>query len=244
MASSPEFPAPSSALTEPAFDVVEPKPPTEDIRKAASESVREGVDIRARIRDMTLLALTSGRFDRYSMREVVRAVTEGMALGAEESRADFRKALAEAFHGMDEALTRSAETGRVALSQFVASGKSLSDTELKQALHTMKRLEDDFLSTAGTVAQAANDKVRPELSRLIDTARVNGTETGKMAAATLTDLAVRFSVASVDITLAGMEVAGVMGSRFAQLASGVLGGIGDALAAAPASQRRNDEPRK
>jgi len=246
MPSSPESPVPSPPMMEPALDVADgsPKPSSDAIKQTASDSLREGVDIRARIRDMTLLALTSGRFDRHSMREVVRAVTEGMALGAEQSRADFRKALAEAFHGMDEALTRSAETGRVALSQFVASGKSLSDTEIKQALATMKRLEDDFLSTAGAVAQAANEKVRPELSRLVDTARLNGTETGKMAAATLTELAVRFSVASVDMTLAGMEVAAVVGSRVAQLASGVLGGIGDALAPSPPTQSRTDEQRK
>jgi len=233
-------------MTEPAFDPAGgiPKAASEDIKKAATESVRQGVDIRARIRDITLLALTSGRIDRYSMREVVHAVTEGTALGAEQSRADFRKALAEAFHGMDDALTRSAETGRVALNQFVASGKSLSDTEIKQALEKMKRLEDDFLSTAGTVAQAANEKVRPELSRLVDTARVNGTETGRMAAATLTDLAVRFSAASVDMTLAGIQIAGVVGSRFAQVASGVLGGIGDALAGSRSPQSRADDPHK
>ena len=231
---------PSSPMTEPPLDPAggTPTPPNEDIKQAASASLREGVDIRARIRDMTLLALTSGRFDRYSMREVVRAVTEGVALGAEDSRADFRKALAEAFHGMDEALTRSAEAGRAALSQFVAAGKGLSDNEIRQGLQTIKRLEDDFLSTAGTVAEAANEKVRPELSRLVETARVNGTETGKVAAATLTELALRFSAASVDMTLAGMEVAGVVGSRFAQLASGVLGGIGDALAKPPESKPR------
>jgi hypothetical protein len=207
-----------------------PKPSGEDIKQAASDSLRHDVDIRARIHDVTLLALKSRRFDGYGMREVVRAVTEGIALGAEPSRADLRQALSDAFRGMDDALTRSAEAGRVALNQLVATGKDLSDSEIKQALATIKRLEDDFLSTAGQVAAAANEKVGPELGRVIATARVNGTETGKMAASAFTELAFRFSVASLDITLAGMEVAGLVGSRFAQLASGVLGGIGDALA--------------
>jgi hypothetical protein len=229
----------TSPITEPAFDPASgsPKPSGEDIKKAASDSLREGVDIRARIHDVTLLALKSRRFDRYGMREVVRAVTEGMALGAEESRADFRKALSEAFRGMDDALTRSAEAGSVALNQLVVAGKDLSDNEIKQALATMKRLEDDFLATAAQVAEAANDKVRPELSRLVDTARTNGTETGKRAASTFGELALRFSVASLDVTLAGMEVASVVGSRFAQLASGILGGIGDALAEPPPDQK-------
>jgi len=229
----------TSPTTTPASDSPgsTPKPSGDDIKQAASDSVRHDVDIRARIHDMTLLALKSRRFDSHGMREVVRAVTEGIALGAEPSRADLRQALSEAFRGMDDALTRSAEAGRVALNQLVASGKDLSDSEIKQALATMKRLEDDFLSTASQVAAAANEKVRPELSRLIDTARVNGTETGKVATSAFTELAYRFSVASLDMALAGMEVASIVGSRFAQLASGILGGIGDALAERPPEKK-------
>ena len=202
----------------------------EEIRKAASESVRQGVDIRARIHDVTLLALRNRRFDRHDMQEVVRAVTDGVALGAEESRADLRKALADAFRGMDQALTRSAEAGRAALSQLVVTGRDLSDTEIKQALATMRKLEEDFLTTAGHAAEAASEKVRPELRNVLDAARVSGTETGKAAAATFAELAQRFSVASLDMALSGLEVATVVGSRFAQLAGGILSAIADVLA--------------
>jgi Family of unknown function (DUF6781) len=206
------------------------KPTNEEIKQAASESVRGGVDIRAKIHDVTLLALRSRRFDRHGMQEVVRAVTGGVALGAEDSRADLRKALAEAFRGMDQALTRSAEAGRTALSQLVVTGRDLSDTEIKQALATMKKLEDDFLSTASHAAEAASAKVQPELQRVLDAARESGTETGKMAATSFTELTQRFSVASFDVALAGLEAATVVGSRFAQLAGGILSAIADVLA--------------
>src|SRR5438067_8886265 len=202
----------------------------EEIQRAASESIRAGVDIRAKIHDVTLVALRNRRFDRHGMREVVRAVTEGVALGAEDSRADLRKALAEAFRGLDQALTRSAEAGRSALSQLMVSGRDLSDTEIKQALATIKKLEDDFLTTASNVAAAASDKVQPELKRALDTARQSGTESGRIAAATMTGLAQRFSVASLDVALAGLETATVVGSRFAQLAGGILSAVADVLA--------------
>src|SRR5437867_2498638 len=110
----------------------------EGIKQAASESVREGVDIRARVHDVTLLALKNRRFDRHGMREVVQAITEGVAMGAEQSRGELRQALSEAFRGLDQALTRSAEAGRAALGQLVATGRDISDAELKQALATMK----------------------------------------------------------------------------------------------------------
>ena len=207
-----------------------PPPSTDDIKQAASESVRAGVDIRARIHDVTLLALKSRRFDRHGMQEVVRAVTDGMALGAEQSRADFRQSLSEAFRGMDQALTRSAEAGGAALRQLAVTGKDLSNTEIRQALGTMKKLEDDFLATAGQAAEAASEKIRPELRRILDTARKTGTETGKAAATSMTDVTQRFSIASLDVALAGMEVAAEVGTRFAQLAGGILSGIADALA--------------
>jgi hypothetical protein len=200
------------------------------IREAASKSVREGADIRAKVHDVTLLALKSRRFDRHGMREVVQAVTEGVALGAEQSRTDLRQALSEAFRGLDEALTRSADAGRAALRQLATTGKDFSDSELKQTLATMKKLEDDFLSTAAHVAEAASEKVRPELRQVIDTARTTGTDTGKMVAGTLTEFARRSSVASLEVALAGLEAANEFGTRFAKLASGILSGIADALA--------------
>lgn len=217
----------------------EPTPSADDIKKAASDSVREGVDIRKRIHDVTLLALTSRRFDRKGMQEVVTAVTSGMALGAEQSQSDLRQALSEAFRGMDQALTRTADAGGTALRQLAITGKDLSDTELKQALSTLKKLEDDFLATAARAAEATSDRIRPELRHILHTARETGTETGRIAALSMTEVAQRFSVASLDVALAGMEVAAEVGSRFAQLASGILGGIADALA----TPRSDKKPR-
>ena len=213
-------------------------PGGESIRREASESLRSGIDIRARVRDVTMLALKARRFDRHGVREVVGAVTDGLALGAQDSRGELRQALAEAFRGLDDALTRSAESGGKALRQLVVAGRDYSDTEFKQTLATMKQLEDDFLSTAAHAAERASEKVRPELRQLIDTARVTGTDTGKTVASTFTELAQRFSVAWLDVSLAGVELAGEVGTRFAQVTGGVLSGIADAL-----SERRPDTKR-
>lgn len=210
----------------------------ERIRREASASLLGGIDIRARVRDVTLLALKARRFDRHGVREVVGAVTDGLALGAQQSRGELRQALAEAFRGLDEALTRSAESGRTALRQFVAAGRDYSDTEFKQTLATMKQLEDDFLSTAAHAAERASETVRPELRQLIDTARVTGTATGKTVALTFTELGQRFSVAWLDVTLASVELASEVGTRFAQVTGGVLSGIAEAL-----SERRSDTKR-
>lgn len=202
----------------------------EQIRDAASESVRSGADIRAKVRDLTLDGLRNRRFDRGGIREVVRAVAEGAALGADQSRAELRVALSDAFRGMDEALTRSAEAARTALGQMVATGRDFSDSELKQALASLRKLEEDFLDTVGQVADAAGEKVAPELRKVLHEARTSGTETGRRVGATMTEFAERFSLASIDLALAGIAAATEFGTRFAALASGVLAGMADALA--------------
>jgi hypothetical protein len=201
------------------------------IRAAASETVREGTDIRAKVHELTLLALNSQRFDRHGMREVIRAVTEGAATGAEKSSADMRLAMSEALRGMDQALRTSAEAGHMALKTLAATGRTFSDTEFKTALANLRKLEDDLLNTVGQVADAASAQVQPELREALRAARKGGTETGKQVALTMGDFAQKFSAASADAAVAGLEAAGQFGARVAAVASGILGGLADALRA-------------
>ena len=64
---------------------------------------------------------------------------------------------------------------------------------------------------------------------MLGSARTSGTQTGKQVAATMSEFAQRFTVASIDVTLAGVQAAGEYGARFAMLASGILSGVADAL---------------
>lgn len=205
----------------------------ERIKEIASDAVSQGTDIRAKVQELTLLALQRRRFDRHGMREIVRAVTEGAALGGGKSRADMRQAMSEALHGLDQALRTSAEAGHAALKQLTSTGRHFSDSEFKQALGNLRKLEEDFLTTVGQVADAANEHVRPELREALRSARRTGTATGKQVALAMGDFAQKFSSASFDAALTGLETAGEFGQRFAQVASGILGGMAEALRAPP-----------
>ena len=203
--------------------------PGEQIRQGASQAVSDGADIRARVHDLTLSALQRRRFDGQGICDVVRAVTEGVAMGAEQGRIDLRRALSDAFSGLDQAIMESAEAGHAALRQLAASGQNFSDNEFKQALANLRKMEDDFLATVSLVAGGASEKVGPELSRILGSARTSGTQTGKQVALAMGEFAQRFSAASLDVTIAGMQAAGEYGARFAMLASGILSGLADAL---------------
>jgi hypothetical protein len=190
----------------------------EDISQAAAESVRKGEHIRERVRDVMLEALKSRHFDREAMRDVVRAVSEGVTRGAEGSRVGVRQALADGFRGMDQALTTSVQAGHEALRRLLATGRGVSDHELKQALAGLRRIEEDFVGTVREVSESANARVRPELTELLSQAAHAGTETGRQSAKLM-----------AEFTLTGIELAGEFGARFAHLASGVLAGMADAL---------------
>lgn len=214
------------------------------IRQAATETVREGVDIRARVQELTLEALQRQRFDRQAMRDVVRAVTEGVAKGAEKGGGDMRQAMSEALKGLDQAMRTSAEAGYTALKQLTASGRSFSDAELKQALASLRKMEDDFLATVEQVADGANARVRPELRATLSTMRHTGTATGKQVAQAMGDFAQKFTSASFDAALTGLERAAEFGQRFSQIASGILGGMAEALRARPAEKDKGEDQEK
>lgn len=190
----------------------------ENLSQAAAESARQGEELHRRIHDLTLEALKNRRFDREAIRDVVRAVTEGITRGAEGSRLGVRRTLAEGFRGMDQALTASVDAGREALRQMAAAGRGLADNEAKQALAGLRRIEEDFVATVEQVARASSERVRPELVEVLRQAAHAGTETGRHTARLATEF-----------TLSGLELAGEFGARFAQLAGGMLAGMADAL---------------
>jgi len=192
--------------------------PSETIRQAAADSMRRGEDIRRRVHDVTLEALKNRRFDRAGIREVVRAVTEGVTRGADAGGSGVRERLGEAFRGMDEALTKSVEAGQQALRQMVATGRGFSEHELKQGVAGLKKIEHDFVETVNEVASSANERLRPELKEALRQTLHAGTETGRQSARLMAEFA-----------LTGIELAGEFSARFAQVASGLLAGMADAL---------------
>jgi hypothetical protein len=188
------------------------------LKNAAADAMKAGGDIARRFRDLTLDALKERRFDREGIRETVRSLAEGMASAAPASGGTLRQTMGQAFRGMDEALTKSVEAGESALRQLVATGRGLNDNEVKQALAGLKKIEEDFVATVSQVAASANERVRPELRALVERATHAGTETGRQTAKLMTEFA-----------FSGMELAGQFSVRFAQMASGVLAGMADAL---------------
>jgi hypothetical protein len=197
------------------------------LRKAASEAMKSGEDVGRRVRDITLQALANRRFDREGIRDVVRAVAEGIAAATPASGGTLRKAMGQAFRGMDEALSKSVQAGEDALRQLVATGRGINDNEVKQAIAGLKKIEEDFIDTVSKVASSTNERAGPELRDLAKRAAHAGTETGRQVAHLM-----------AEFTFSGIELAGQFSVRFAQMASGILAGMADALEKSAAERQR------
>ena len=74
------------------------------------------------------------------------------------------------------------------------------------------------VDVAEHLERRAPERARPELRALVERATHAGTETGRQAAHLMKEF-----------TFSGIELAGQFSVRFAQMASGVLAGMADAL---------------
>lgn len=202
---------------------------SEEIKQAVSTSVEGGVDVRVKVRDLTLQALRSRKLDYAEIKPVITAVSEGISLGAAKHVGEVKAALAEGLAGLDEALTKAAEATRLALEQLTSQAKDFSTTDLNWALVNLKRLEEEFLDTVSEAAESAAGKIKQEMKDLISHARRAGTDTGAKVAETVATLNSKVSTSLHEGKVAGKEAAREMSARLASLTSGILAGMADAL---------------
>ena len=206
-----------------------PASEAEQITAEASAAVGQGVDIRQKVRDLTLRALKGRQLDTAELKQVIRAVAEGISIGAGKYAGEAKSALADGLAGLDDALRKLAEATQLALRQLVSQGKDFTGHDLKAALGNFKRLEEDFLSTVSQVADAAGGIIRQELQELVSHARRVGTDTGAIISATVSDLSNRLSATLRESKNAGEAAAREISKRLALLTSGILSGMADAL---------------
>jgi len=179
--------------------------------------------IRQRVKGLTSQVLQQGRVDPQAVRDVVRAVIGRPAGNAVVSGAEARELFANTVRGLDEALVTSASAAHSALQQLASRGKDFTDNDLKEALVSLRKLEEDYVAAANCVAEAMSGNLRREMMELAVHAQNVGVEASARVATMMGEFA---SGIGTTPGLAAMRGASV---RMALLASGVLAGVADAL---------------
>src|SRR5919201_6905474 len=150
---------------------------TDEVLKGlARESVKQGENLRSAVRELTLNALRSRELTVRQIKRVVKAVTEGVNLGAATSKLDAETVVGEAFAGMDEAVLKAVQANHLALQQLAAQGQSLRESHMKRALEELERLEDQFVGAVKDATKKGNQKLREQWSAVLRQSETRGTE--------------------------------------------------------------------
>jgi hypothetical protein len=197
----------------------------DEIKSTASRLVQAGGEVREKLRELTVQALTQGELAEREIREVLNAITEGVSLGADQRANEVKSAVADALHGMDDALSHAAEAMHLAISEVVSEAKDFGSHDLQQGLNDLKKLEELFLETVSRVAGNANGLVKQEMSAIAEHGRHIGTDTGERIKAVANDLGNRVRSTAHGAADAGKKAAREVSARVATMASRKLGEI-------------------
>jgi len=202
----------------------------EELKNKAQELLHSGEDIRQKLHELTVRALTQRQLAEQEIREVLGAITEGVSLGAAERTEAVRAALGDAMKGMDDALSHAAEAMQLALGEVSSHAQEFAEQDLKQGINELKKLEAMLLETVGRVAQGAGGLVKQEMAALAEHARHSGTGTGERVKAVAEELGNRLRATAQQASDAGKQAAREVGVRVAELASRKLSEIAARIA--------------
>lgn len=201
----------------------------QELSAAVSDSVQSRGDIRTQVRDLTLRALQTRKLDTEGIRQVVRAVVEGIGLASERRGGEIGQAVATAVAGLDDALSKAAHATRLAVQELVSQGRDFTAQDLERALEDLKITEQALFDTLAQVADGAGAVAKRELKAAAEHLARTGSDTGAIVKGALDELGNRLSATLAAGQGNGKETARAVSVRLAETASGILAGIADAL---------------
>src|SRR5712692_1638267 len=201
----------------------------EMLKGLAQESVKQGENLRSAVRELTLNALRSRELTLGEIKRVIRAVTEGVNLGAAGARIDAERVLGEALAGMDDAVLKAVQANHLALQQLSAQGQSLRESHVKKALADLERLEDEFIATVKEAAKKGSKQIKDQWASVLQQKQNIGTETAAQIEATMEAFGDQMREAVKQQRRTAFKAAEAMAENFTTLASGILIGLTEGL---------------
>jgi hypothetical protein len=141
-----------------------------------------------------------------------------------------REFFAETVRKLDDALVKSASATHEALQQLASRGQDFTDNDLKEALVSLRKLEEDYVAVSNRLAEAMSANLSREMTEIAAHAQNLGVEASVRVASMMEEFARSMGAGSGLATVRGAS------ARMAMLASGVMAGIADALRAPTASK--------
>src|SRR6186713_1943877 len=92
------------------------------LKNLATQSIKQGRDVRATVRNLTLKSLQQRELTLEQIRKVLRSIIEGVSLGVGKREMKVEKVLADTVAGMDDALLKVVHASNVALHRLTGDG--------------------------------------------------------------------------------------------------------------------------
>ena len=210
----------------------------EVLKKMAAESVKQGENLRVKVRDLTLKALQTRELTLDQVRQVVTSITEGINVGAAKAKIDAAKPLNDALRGMDDALLKAVEASRITLELFTDHGVDVKDSLVMVALDELERLEDEFLRSVRQSADQASSSIRSKWMPVLDKMKPGATETGARVQSAIEEYSAHAKAAMRQQRRATLKATAMIQQSFGALASGVLVGLAEGMKRAPVAKKR------
>jgi hypothetical protein len=196
-----------------------------DVQAAAS--VDEG--LRERVRALVMRALVNRQADPEAVKNVLRSALAGIDGGLAQRGEAAGEAVREAVKGIDEAVARSVYAMQMALEEAWGQGREFADSDAREAIDSMRELEDDLLATLKNAADDTRGWMQGEFSDLAAHLARTGTDTGAQVHDVMQRLNSRLASVVKGSSSDVMTAASVSQSRLSEMTSGILRGLADAL---------------
>jgi len=195
-----------------------------------TSAAEEDQVIRERVRLLMSQLLRQGQIDPEGVKEVMRAVTGGAPSAITPPAGASGMEFAAAVGRVDAALVVSSEAAHRALESVAIRGKDVTDNDIKGALASLLKLQEDCLAAVNRISQrASGENLRRELDQLAVHAQNVGVEASARAGALMNEFTSRIAGTYRETAAPSLEAARAFSARMALLASGVIAGVADAL---------------
>lgn len=195
----------------------------QDVTDAVREAVRSGTDIRQRVREITLQALTRGRLDMENIRKVTEAVGQGIDEGIAGQDKHAAEAFVNAANALDDALAVATEASTLAIQE--AAYKASSQHDFNEAIKDIRNMEGLFIDTLEKLAKGSTQAAADIVNDFVAHAQKSGTAVGKQSLKALDALA-ELPKISADLLISSTAATA---SALAEIGSGILMGIAESL---------------
>ncbi len=199
------------------------------IHDAIKKAVESGDNVREKVSDITVEALSDAHFDKDHIKSVIKTAWVGAKAGAEQQGEQVKEIFSEVMTGLDDALEKYAHASKLAIEETVGRIQEFTQQDLKATLDDLQGLEELFLDTITEAAQNTKSTFSDALTDLATHAKSSGTEVGRRGLQEFNSLSAKLSGVGKESINAVGDAATSFGADVARSASGFLADLANKL---------------